>query len=90
MIWHIFKKDVKLLWWLAAGVAALHAADIAILLIMGRFPQNPRLGNLMELLALGGSLGVGFAIAAAAHQDSIPGVRQDWLGACRNEKTNRL
>src|SRR5215469_15105550 len=79
MIWHIFKKDVRLLWWLAAGVAALNAAKAAILLKLGLFPQNAQLYLLTQFLSLGGLLGAGFAIAAVVHQDAIPGVRQDWL-----------
>ncbi len=79
MIWHIFKKDVRLLWWLAAAVAALHFADIGVLLAMVRSPNNRQLSQLMELLSFGGLLGVGFLITAVVHQDAIPGVRQDWL-----------
>lgn len=76
MIWHIFKKDVRLLWWLAAGVAAFRFAEVAA--VQGLF-GNPRLRNLAFYLAIGGILGVGFAICAVVHQDAIPGVRQDWL-----------
>ena len=79
MIWHIFKKDARLLWWLAASVAALDFAKITILLELGLFPQNPRLYLLSQFLAVGELLGVGFAIAAVVQQDAIPGVRQDWL-----------
>jgi hypothetical protein len=78
MIWHIFKKDAKLLWWLAAIVAVLRFAELAVVQISGLFPTQ-RGRNLMMLLALGGLLGVGFAICAVVHQDAIPGVRQDWL-----------
>jgi hypothetical protein len=79
VIWHIFKKDARLLWWMAAGVAALEFAKVGILLKMGLFPQNPRLYLLSQLLSIGGILGVGFAIVAVVHLDTIPGVRQDWL-----------
>jgi len=79
MIWHIFKKDVRLLWWLAAAVAAMHVAELALLLALPRFPFNRELGKLMEMLGLGGLLGVGFLVTALVHQDAIPGVRQDWL-----------
>jgi hypothetical protein len=79
MMWHIFKKDVRLLWWLAAGVAALHFAEIGILLLLARSPSNRELSLLGQLLAIGGLLAVGFLITAAVHQDAIPGVRQDWL-----------
>jgi hypothetical protein len=79
MIWHIFKKDARLLWWLAAGIAAFRFAEVAVVQSMGLFPANPRLRNLVAYLAMGGILGVGFAICAVVHQDAIPGVRQDWL-----------
>ena len=78
MIWHIFKKDAKLLWWLAVAAAALRFAEVAAAQMMGLFP-NARLRNLSGLLALCWILVVGIAICAMVHQDSIPGVRQDWL-----------
>ena len=78
MIWHIFKKDAKLLWWLAMAAAALRFAEVAAAQMMGLFP-NARLRNLSALLSMGGILLAGFAICAVVHQDSIPGVRQDWL-----------
>jgi len=37
MIWHIFKKDARLLWWLAAGVAALRFAQVAVTHSMDSF-----------------------------------------------------
>jgi hypothetical protein len=70
MIWHIFKKDARLLWWLAAGIAALRFAEVAVVRSMEL---------LAVFLAIGEILGVGFAICAVVHQDAIPGVRQDWL-----------
>jgi len=41
MIWHIFKKDWKLIWPYAAGLAALHFALMAALLRIGRFRAEP-------------------------------------------------
>ncbi len=79
MIWHIFKKDVRLLWWLAAAVAALHFIEIVIILMLASSPNNRQLAQLMELLGIGGLFGVGFLITLLVHQDAIPGVRQDWL-----------
>jgi len=79
MIWHIFKKDARLLWWLAAAVAALDFAKTAILHSVGLFPQNGRLVLLVQFMSIGIPLGAGFTIAALVHQDAIPGVRQDWL-----------
>ncbi len=79
MIWHIFKKDARLLWWLAAGAAALQFVNTALLLQLGLFPRDQRAAVMMQLLSIGGFLATGFVIAAVVHQDAIPGVRQDWL-----------
>lgn len=79
MIWHIFKKDARLLWWLAAGIAALRFAEVAMVQSLGLFPGSRQLLNLVLYLAAGVLLGVVFATCAVVHQDAIPGVRQDWL-----------
>jgi hypothetical protein len=79
MIWHIFKKDARLLWWLAAGIAGLRFAEVAMVHSIGLFPASRQLMNLMMYLAAGVLLGVVFATCAVVHQDAIPGVRQDWL-----------
>jgi hypothetical protein len=41
MIWHIFKKDCRLMWRYAAGLAALHFGLMAALLRTGRFRAAP-------------------------------------------------
>ena len=79
MIWHIFKKDARLLWWLAAGIAALRFAEVALVQSVGLFPSSRQLMNLIMYLSAGVLLGVVFATCAVVHQDAIPGVRQDWL-----------
>lgn len=79
MIWHIFKKDARLLWWLAAGIAALRFAEVALARSLGLFPASRQLLNLVVYLAAGVLLGVVFATCAVVHRDAIPGVRQDWL-----------
>ncbi|MBV8845564.1 MAG: hypothetical protein JO307_22385 [Bryobacterales bacterium] len=78
MIRHIFKKDARLLWWLATAVAFLRFAEVALAQGAGLFPPA-RVRNMMMLLGIGGILATGFAICAVVHQDSIPGLRQDWL-----------
>lgn len=93
MIWHIFKKDWKLLWPYAAGLAALHFALVLALLRIGRFGATPLDGGFGEM-ALGcdhtffrlttvfpilSALAMAFVITAIVQQDAIPGVRQDWL-----------
>jgi hypothetical protein len=79
MIWHIFKKDWRLLWRLVVGVALVHFALAAVLFKTGRFGAGPTLGRLVDPLIVIGMLGIAFLIAAVVHQDAIPGVRQDWL-----------
>ncbi|HEY1337549.1 MAG TPA: hypothetical protein VGF59_08565, partial [Bryobacteraceae bacterium] len=79
MIWHIFKKDARLLWWLAAGVAGLRLAEVAVVRTVGLFPSSRQITNLINSLAAAVLLGTVFAICAVVHQDAIPGVRQDWL-----------
>jgi hypothetical protein len=79
MIWHIFKKDWKLLWPLVVGVALLHFASATVLFKLGRFGEDRTLIPLLNMLYIIAILGSGFLIAALVHQDAIPGVRQDWL-----------
>ncbi|MGC1459512.1 MAG: hypothetical protein WA825_14645 [Steroidobacteraceae bacterium] len=79
MIWHIFKKDARLLWPLAALVAALHvcAAVPHYLVDHGRGSfQIALMGELLSALAM---LALAVAVVVAMHQDPIPGTRQDWL-----------
>jgi ABC-type transport system involved in cytochrome c biogenesis permease component len=82
MIWHIFKKDVKLSWRMAAAVACLHWASAVAALIMLTTTSNPaalKARNLAGILIIGGLAATGFIITAVVHHDAIPGVRQDWL-----------
>jgi hypothetical protein len=78
MVWHIFKKDWRLTWPMAAAVAAIHFILRLALYQMGHFGR-PLLASLLNLLIVGGYLGSAFLIVSAVHQDAIPGVRQDWL-----------
>jgi hypothetical protein len=80
MIWHIFKKDLKILWPFTLLVAALHSA-ILVLAVIGGIAGNPRnpAVDLLRLLVIAGPLASGLLITAAVHLDAIPGVRQDWL-----------
>ena len=75
MIWHIFKKDARLLWWLTAGIAALRFAEVVLVQSVGQFSSSRQLMNLIMYLSAGVLLGVVFATCAVVHQDSIPGVR---------------
>ena len=79
MIWHIFKKDWKLLWRLVVGVALLHFALATVLFKLGHFGGSRTLHSLWNMLFMIALLGSAFLIAGVVHQDAIPGVRQDWL-----------
>jgi hypothetical protein len=79
MIWHIFKKDARLLWPIAALVALLQVcAPIPNVVIDHGFrtAQLAMLGELLSGLAL---LAIMVIVVLAMHQDPIPGARQDWL-----------
>ena len=92
MIWHIFKKDWKLLWRYAVGFGTLHFILNALRLSQGRFYQA-RLAVIAASssflpgrdLFMAGTLpalvmlGSALLITAIVQQDAIPGLRQDWL-----------
>src|SRR6187431_2396594 len=86
MIWHIFKKDFRLLWPYAAMLMVLQFVYGAMMLL------NPVPNISVYEGTIGGAnaamqqvtmiavlLGGAFLIAAIVHQDAIPGSRQDWL-----------
>jgi hypothetical protein len=79
MVWHIFKKDWKLLWPFFLAVAAIQFIPAAIRAKLGLFGEDP----VLEYVLLPATAVAIFATAllavAIVQQDSIPGVRQDWL-----------
>lgn len=80
MIWHIFKKDWRLLWPFVAAVAVLWWIEAFILFRLGLFGENRVLQNLSSsLLLFTAVFGTMFLVVAIVHLDSVPGVRQDWL-----------
>ena len=79
MVWHIFKKDWKLIWTFVVAVALLHWLAAVVLHKLSVFPENPMLGMLEETLPMLGYFGSAFLIAAIVHLDVLTGIRQDWL-----------
>lgn len=80
MIANILRKDIRLLWLLAALAAGLNlCAAICHHLLDNLVPPPSRLGLLTELLSLVALLGMPVVAVVAMHQDAVPGVRQDWL-----------
>jgi hypothetical protein len=81
MVWHIFKKDWKLLRHLAVTVALLNVIERVILSSLGMFQSNmfsPRL-NLSSVVGEISLIATALLIVVVVQQDAIPGLRQDWL-----------
>lgn len=79
MIWHIFKKDWKLLWPLVIGVAAVQVVNTAIWFILRSIGGSQIMSQMSELCAVAMFLVMGVLVAIAVQQDALPGDRQDWL-----------
>ncbi|HEY4365399.1 MAG TPA: hypothetical protein VGN17_30845 [Bryobacteraceae bacterium] len=79
MIWHIFKKDLRLQWKFVALMALVQFANLTLLIKISPFLENATLRNLFQLLFMATLVGIPFLVAAGVHLDPIPGVRQDWL-----------
>jgi len=79
MVWHIFKKDWKLMWRSAAAVVALQLA-YAFIQFKGEFGKgNPVLDEFHTMLMFLWLIAGMIWIVMLVHQDALPGTRQDWL-----------
>ena len=72
MVWHIFRKDVKLFWKMAVGVALLNA-------FRPFAPAATGHGGYAAISLLGTVLANCLLIAAVVQADALAGLRQDWL-----------
>jgi hypothetical protein len=79
VIWHIFRKDARLLWPAAALVVALNICAAIPRYLMDHGTRTVQLEILSDLLSALTLLGAMVVVVVAIHQDPIPGVRQDWL-----------
>jgi hypothetical protein len=79
IIWHIFKKDLKLLWPLLLIVAAVHAMNATMWVMTGTFGEPASLRRMASQFIIVVVVGIMAPIAMAVHQDVLPGDRQDWL-----------
>jgi hypothetical protein len=79
MIWHIFKKDWKLIWVFVAIVAALQGITELVMAKARVSDDSPMLALLAQNLPIGTFFAMMFLIAAIVLLDAIPGLRQDWL-----------
>jgi hypothetical protein len=81
MVWHIFKKDWKLLWRMVVGVALINLIHRVIQSGAGIF-RNATLSPAVLLSGMLGTVSVlatGVLIVMVVQQDPIPGLTQDWL-----------
>lgn len=79
MIWHIFKKDWKLIWVFVSIVAAMQGITELVLAKARVSDNSPMLTLLAQNLPTGMMFFMMFLIAAIVLLDAIPGLRQDWL-----------
>jgi hypothetical protein len=79
MMWHILKKDTRLLWLAAAALAITHVAIAALRSWLGLFPHTSQLVAVASLLSIIALIGIAILTLAVMHQDAVPGLRQDWL-----------
>jgi hypothetical protein len=79
MIWAIFKKDWALLWPLAILVTLIQVALEWAVYKFGFFGASPVAREIMRLLTPAWNIGVLALTVAVIHEDTIPGVDQDWL-----------
>ena len=79
MAWHIFKKDLILLWPVALLSALAQLGLNSLMFAADHDPQSQYLLLTARLFTAVVFLITTLAISLAVHQDPIPGTRQDWL-----------
>jgi hypothetical protein len=79
MIRPIFRKDWTLLWPLAVLVTIIQIAFEWAFYTYGFFGANPLANELLRLLTPAWYVGVIALVVAVVHEDTLPGVDQDWL-----------
>jgi hypothetical protein len=79
MIWPIFRKDWTLLWPLAVLVTIIQIAFEWAIYKFGFFGAAPLARELLRLLMPAWFIGVIALSIAVVHEDTVPGVDQDWL-----------
>lgn len=79
MIRHILRKDLGLLGAFGLAAAILQSAIMVVHLKLGVFQEQPFYSSLLLLLESMMYFGVAVLITTLVHEDSIVGIRQDWL-----------
>ena len=84
MIWHIVKKDWKLLWPYALLLAAVELSYVVLLILqpiklLQYYGSDPATDTMHTILQAAVLIAGALLIARLSHNDAIPGDRQDWL-----------
>jgi hypothetical protein len=79
MAWHIFRKDLALLWPLVLLAVLAQMSMDGLALAMDAVPQQPILRPFTQLTVMVVALAIVFTVALGVQQEPIPGTRQDWL-----------
>jgi len=79
MIWAVFRKDWALLWPIAVLVTLIQVALEWASYQFGFFGVSPVAREIMRLLTPAWFIGVIALAVVVVHEDTIPGVDQDWL-----------
>lgn len=79
MIWHIFRKDLRISWKAALGAAVLQWMAIALIVRLGVFPANHSLEQLHSLVRVTAGLATFLAAIMAVHNDVLTLPTGDWL-----------
>ncbi len=79
MAWHIFKKDLTLLWPIAGLSILAQWGLYGLVFWMDLGPQAQYLRPLAQLSVAAVFLALVFAMALDVQQEPFPGTRQDWL-----------
>ena len=79
MVWHFFKKDVRLLWPMALAVVIAQALCAVRTAMLGYFDQPPVLDRLTGFLPFLVYLGIALVAVTVVHQEPLSGLREDWL-----------
>lgn len=79
MIWHIFKKDLQLLWPWALALAGAQAASATFTVVLQRLGGPPQLVAIAYFFPFLVLFGIVVLTIAVVHQDPLPALRQDWL-----------
>ena len=78
MVWHIFKKDLKLLWMLALA-GAIGQLLLTLLVYHSQHDSRSALEAVAAVFTLGLLVVMSLSILLAIQHESLPSTHQDWL-----------